>query len=107
MPCAKLLEIECLKCKIPSPSESTDLMWRTDSLRLRLRDVGHEVTAALVDSLKADQNLTLRRAERCMPPPGNFAASDIVYDYVEVYKKDEGIVEETNPKNMQFWFEDS
>ena len=107
MPCAKLLEIECLNCKVQVLPESTDLMWRTNSLRLRLRDVGHESTAALVDWLKADQTLTLRRTERCMPPPDNFEASDIVSDYVEIYKKHEGIAEETNPKNMQFWFEDT
>ena len=39
MPSANLLEIECLKCELLP--KSPDLMWQTDSLRLRLRDVGH------------------------------------------------------------------
>ena len=101
MPSVDLLEIECLRCKLLP--KSTDLMWQTDSLRLRLRDVGHEFTAELVESLKADQNLTFRRTQRCIKPPEDAEATDTVFDYVEIYKKDEGIAEETKPENMQFW----
>ena len=101
MPSARLLEIECLKCKLLP--KSNDLMWQTDSLRLRLREVGQKSTAVLVDSLKADPNLTLRRTQRCMTPPENTNPTDIVFDYVEIYKNYEGIAEETNPESMRFW----
>ena len=84
MPCAKLLEIECWNCELLP--NSTDLMWQTDSLRLRLRDVGLKATAALCGSLEADQNLTLRRTQRHMTPSESDKAAG-VYDYVEVYKR--------------------
>ena len=101
MPCSKLVEIECSKCKIRP--DSHDLLWQTDGLRLRMEQLGHKATAALVHHLQADQNLTVRRTQRCMPYCRSKLAASKVYDYVEAYRKDKGLVEETDYQSSQFW----
>ena len=99
MPCSKLVEIECSKCKL-SP-DCSDLLWQTDGLRLRMERLGHKSTSALVRQLRADQNLTVRRIQRSMPHCKSELAARKVYDYVEAYRKDKGLAEEFDYQSRQ------
>ena len=101
MPCSKLVEIECSKCKLHL--DCSGLLWQTDGLRLRMEQVGHKSTSALVHQLQADQNLTVRRTQRCMPYCKSELAARKVYDYVEAYSKDKGLVEEFDYQSRQFF----